>query len=460
MKKFLALLLTLLLCCSIAACNKSIPTGETMTQGDVTAAAKKYDLKLLVTINPQFEIYLNERWEILAVQCLNYDASSLFNGSNPIQVVNLSYAEAMDTILAAAKDMNYVGEEGAVTIEPILPNNANLPTDLQDKLLTPAMLDFQQEMKVDFVVEDPIAEADAPTFSTPEQGDIKKEEYGDGTYSTTQILSSGEKVETFYNSDDVQIRKNVYNSAGTLTSEWISGLLWSPNPDPHGYATTTFYDTGEIKEQISVSMDGKHGRSTYTRRYDLNGVQTYSLNKYADGCSQEETYNTADQLISRTTRSVEDQSYREDFYTYYRNSPHVFLNDTYEEFVDDGVNVTRTSTSVLYENGWLKSSVTDWSDGRRHEEHYDELGRRTKWVGVGPGESGKLERIEHSIVYHVDGSCTFTLDYSEDIPSVYEYDAQYVQENMVNHNIYCHCSNHDRNSEFMDELNEAAGITG
>ena len=129
--------------------------------------------------------------------------------------------------------------------------------------------------------------------------------------------------------------------------------------------------------------------------------------------------------------------------------------------MEDGVSLNKTSNMTLYPNGWMKDDVTEYSNGHRSENHYDEQGRKTLSVMVGTGESGKLERIEHSVVYHADGSCTFTLDYSEDVPSVYEYDAQYVEENLLNRTNYCHCSEcHKLSDEQQAQIDAATGAAG
>ena len=129
--------------------------------------------------------------------------------------------------------------------------------------------------------------------------------------------------------------------------------------------------------------------------------------------------------------------------------------------MEDGVSLNKTSNMTLYPNGWMKDDVTEYSNGKRYENHYDEQGRQTLYVDVYPADSGKLERVEHSVVYHADGSCTFTLDYSEDVPSVYEYDAQYVEENLLNRTNYCHCSEcHKLSDEQQAQIDAATGAAG
>ncbi|MBQ8338730.1 MAG: hypothetical protein IJY33_06270, partial [Oscillospiraceae bacterium] len=104
MKKLLAVILALLLLLGLTACGKDADTGA-----DADADFEKpedYASVILVTINPQFRLYLDAEGTVLAVEPANDDAKSIAEG---IKTQKGSIDEVVEGIVADRIDL---GSEG------------------------------------------------------------------------------------------------------------------------------------------------------------------------------------------------------------------------------------------------------------------------------------------------------------------------------------------------------------
>lgn len=117
MKKLLSLVLALCLILSLAACGKdgADSSSKPNSSADQTAftAPKNYATVLLVTINPQFKLYLDAEGKVLAVEAVNDDAKSI---KDSISFENESYESVVEKIVIAAKDNGFVNESVDVKI--------------------------------------------------------------------------------------------------------------------------------------------------------------------------------------------------------------------------------------------------------------------------------------------------------------------------------------------------------
>ena len=80
MKKFISLILVLVLVFTLSACNSKNTASDTDTSTPISSETfvkpENYASVLLVSINPQFKLYLDENNNVLAVEPINEDAKS------------------------------------------------------------------------------------------------------------------------------------------------------------------------------------------------------------------------------------------------------------------------------------------------------------------------------------------------------------------------------------------------
>ena len=114
MKRLLTICLTLVMLLSLAACGGGDPTSSAPA-GDTFVAPEGYASVILVTINPQFKLYLDADGAVLAVEPVNEDAKSIVA---PVNTHTGSLKTVMEELVTAVKDGGFVKEEAkaAVTI--------------------------------------------------------------------------------------------------------------------------------------------------------------------------------------------------------------------------------------------------------------------------------------------------------------------------------------------------------
>ena len=109
MKKLLAVVLALALVFSFAACNKD-KGGQT---GDFEKP-ENYASVILVSINPQFRLYLDVAGEVLAVEPVNDDAKSI---AKNVTVQKGSIDKVVGGLMTAVSEGGFIKEAETVTVD-------------------------------------------------------------------------------------------------------------------------------------------------------------------------------------------------------------------------------------------------------------------------------------------------------------------------------------------------------
>ena len=115
MKKILSVLLAALLIFSMVGCASTPdPTSDpTATPTEGFTAPEDYVAVMVVTINPQFRLYLDAYGVVLAAEPLNDDAKAM---EDKLEVVNKSVETAVKELVTKAKDEGYVKENATVSL--------------------------------------------------------------------------------------------------------------------------------------------------------------------------------------------------------------------------------------------------------------------------------------------------------------------------------------------------------
>lgn len=120
MKKIISMMLVLVFVFTLSACGKKDTSSDTdtstPTQSETFVAPENYTSVLLITINPQFKLYLDENNNVLAVEPVNNDAKTF---SADIDFENKSLEIVIGTIVEKANEKGFVKENATVNFEII-----------------------------------------------------------------------------------------------------------------------------------------------------------------------------------------------------------------------------------------------------------------------------------------------------------------------------------------------------
>ncbi|MBQ2677020.1 MAG: hypothetical protein IJF54_06455 [Clostridia bacterium] len=126
MKRIFALILALVLVFALASCgnNGDAPSDNGTTTAATTTAATttassfvkpaNYASVLIVTINPQFKLYLDESGKVLAVEAVNKDAQSF---ADSISFKDEKFETVVKKIVTTANEKGFVKKNATVSFE-------------------------------------------------------------------------------------------------------------------------------------------------------------------------------------------------------------------------------------------------------------------------------------------------------------------------------------------------------
>lgn len=130
MKKIFALLMAVLLLFTLAACksNEKPSTDNSTSTTDTVAftAPENYATVLLVTINPEFKLYLDEKGSVLAVEPVNSDAKSI---ASDIENIKGDLETVIHDIVSAADKGGFVKENATVNFQVTMVKDDTINTD-------------------------------------------------------------------------------------------------------------------------------------------------------------------------------------------------------------------------------------------------------------------------------------------------------------------------------------------
>jgi len=133
MKKFLALLMAVILVFSLTACrsgsedlsNGSVPQ-QTNTQTVDFVAPNNYSVVLLASINPQIKLYLDDDGIVLAVEAVNDDAKQIIDS---IIYKDTDYQTVIKMFVSVANSNGYIKDNEKIDFEIIEVKNQNIDTN-------------------------------------------------------------------------------------------------------------------------------------------------------------------------------------------------------------------------------------------------------------------------------------------------------------------------------------------
>ena len=168
MKKLLSMALALVFVLTLASCGKS--GTSSLDKNPVESAGsfvkpEQYASVLLVTINPQFRLYLDENGNVLAVEAVNKDAESM---KDSITFENQNLETVIETIITEANKSGFVKEDATINFEIVESKEADeAQSDIlskAEKMVNDTANELQIEIKVN--ISEPNTSSD-PTETDP-----------------------------------------------------------------------------------------------------------------------------------------------------------------------------------------------------------------------------------------------------------------------------------------------------
>lgn len=412
MLKRYALSIIMLLCVFLCACEIS------------TKKAEAY-ITLKVTINPEFEIVLDETSVVLDVNKLNKDAKVLFSG---IDVVGISYDAAMTLILDTAFEKSYItSETDEIKIEARMQETLDQRAmEIWQEIFEKPVVKFKEEnqLSLNVISSDVVA---GQKGQTAVNENTKNEPFRWEPNSTYEmpIVDPNTKEEIgktieYYDEEGLLYKEEHIENYGTLDIR-------------------EYYKDGTLSRLYILSAEGKETEE----HYDENGVRLDTKVVFRDGSYYMRTYYA----------NGNDKYYEEDS----RNSGGNYSVENYREngtsidsftIYPDGT----TIKSAGYENGNIQYTISEYPDGTYMEHHRYENGadmkRIEKGSDIGYHETQYYSSGKVKYSFTDDGSTFSERRYSENGDIEYDYYKSDQLEYLIENGKYV--KYRDGNNEITD----------
>ncbi len=209
MKKIIALLMAITLIFTLCACSKSDTSLDTSSSipADTQAFVKPKDYAsvLLITINPQFNLYLDKEGVVLAVEALNEDAKTF---EKDIAFENKKFDAVVETLITKANENGFIKENATIDFKITEKKDESVDATLILNNVTKTAKETSTKLEIQTTVttEDKTAENEAvesqpdesqPTESEPvqsepsEQTEAHTHKYSDATCTEAKKCSCG-----------------------------------------------------------------------------------------------------------------------------------------------------------------------------------------------------------------------------------------------------------------------------
>ncbi len=262
MKKIFALLMAVSLLFTLAACksNEKLSSDSSSSTTDTVAftAPENYATVLLVTINPEFKLYLDEQGSVLAVEPVNSDAKSM---ANDVENIKGDLETVIHDIVLAADKGGFVKENATVNFQVTMVKDGTINTDdilnIAKEATNKVFVDSEKTIDVNVsVAEDALKE----TVSS------------NGETSSTNITTSTESQTTAS-----QTHKHSYSAATCTEPKKCSCGATEGKALGHKYSNGTCTVCG-AKDPDFVSYTSVKNKTGSWKTQFLVGKELYDIN--------------------------------------------------------------------------------------------------------------------------------------------------------------------------------------
>ena len=164
MKRVLSAFLAILLLLGLAACGKQPATTPEPSTSAVTGFVPpdNYVSVLVVSINPQFRLYLDADGMVLAAEPMNEDAKAM---EEKLAVTNKNVQDAITNLVTAAKDQGFVKEDAKISVQLTESKNPEIDSNTLLSQATDAVTQAAAALQLEVEVEK--EDARTPENTTP-----------------------------------------------------------------------------------------------------------------------------------------------------------------------------------------------------------------------------------------------------------------------------------------------------
>lgn len=246
MKKVWACLLAaVLLLTLLAACSNDVTKSDAAPQVTTTTTATQaafekpegYVSVVLVTINPQFKLYLDADGDVLAVEAVNADAKQV---AEKMTVKTGAIATVVDSLITVANNDGFVKQNVTVNIEvaEIRSETVNTATVLETLKNTVESemqeLDVQADIKTS-VAENALVATTAPEIVTTEAPTTKTEKT---TVKTTAVKTTAKTT---------TVKTTVKTTVATTTKATTTAPNYTAVTLKNGYWEAKYLEKGTLQ---------------------------------------------------------------------------------------------------------------------------------------------------------------------------------------------------------------------
>lgn len=381
-------MLITLLSISLAACGNSQQTaGEQPTAEEQQTGSKDVFSNLpgsvtcvvQISINPEFEVHVNDDGVIENVICLNDDAQAICSVLN---ITGKNYKDGVMELLTTAYNQGYITQDSRVSIV--------------------AARKFTAKYDVPFATDEIVSEftANVVSIGFDIQNETINEEEQKETQSTSEssVESTTDRPDSIIDENGNQVLYTYHDNGQCATVEVVR---------PDGSSQKTFYDKDGIIYEEHVEKNTERGIMKYE-----NGVVTSDERQYADGTYVLSTFNKNGLPAYSETRHTDGGIY---IINYDNNGIPVTAKITYPDgiwveqifkngrvYIENEYGLTpegHTIKNTFHPNGKIAETVDYYAhNGQEVIYRYDENGTMTEWLHY-----DNYGRRIHT-VYNADGT--------------------------------------------------------
>ena len=194
MKKILSIMMVLSLMMVLSSCGKGnspSPNPDSESKTEEFTVPKEYSSVLMVTINPQFRLYLDGNENVLAVEAVNEDAKSI---ANSIALEDKKVEAVIESIITESNKNGFVKADATVSFELVESKlEEQAKTDILSKIKKTAD-DTADKLKIEINVsinEPKIGTDTESSDSTVSSEPIHTHSFSDATCTQPKTCSCG-----------------------------------------------------------------------------------------------------------------------------------------------------------------------------------------------------------------------------------------------------------------------------
>lgn len=372
LKRVLALLLAVGICFSLVACGGSASSGDEQQSNQPSTAVSLMEERmaamedcvavLRMQINPAFDLYLDAKDTVLAIEFLNDDAREVLSH---VEVVGQNGMDAIVLLMSAIFTSGLLKEDATLSVTPVY-QAGNSSTGELVKDIPAVIADLKTGMQLPFAL------------SVEMDGDGVVEDTSAGINGDGENDPAADKTDVSLSGDETDVEKDADGNIVKTVRLDEAGNIWT-----HYYHTS-----GQLEKETMEGPDGEH-RET---EFDRDGSPVKEIIDRADGSRVESFFTNG-----KATKTVQTDVHGTVMETTLDgNGTPLLTTGT----AADGASIERT----YHPNGEVKEATNRYADGAYNTQTFDENGVKLTYEGAYVNANGTTVTFKY--LYDANGSET------------------------------------------------------